>query len=645
MSSTAPSGCPDHAVAAGGHRRFVRVAWRAGPGLVLTAAASLVVSALGPLMTVVAVGAVVGEAPGVATHGLDSQAGLAALWWSAATSGLLTLQWMVAALRNAATTALGERVDAVLQRDLMRAVMAPDGIGHLEDPRCGDLISVGRETFRGSWGRPGRLASTVGGLVTARATLLGACVIVAGFHLVLGSALLVVALWAAREEKVASRAEAAHHYGDSETSRRLEYYYELGADPAAAKEIRIFGLAGFLTERFTVTWRRSMIRVITPLPLRPVVANVALAMVVIGGLVWIAVEARGGAVPPAHAVVWAQALMVGLGAMQQASWTGLQTELAMATLRRFDEAVAVVSGAGSVPTAVSSTPSGVSVGSPPPGDIRFENVSFSYPGVGAKALIGLDLEIPVGRSLAIVGANGAGKTTLVKLLCRLHEPTAGRITIGGADLAALDTAAWRRRIAAVFQNATHFALSARTNVSFGRPDADPAPAAVEAAAVRAGIAEEIARLPQGWDTPLSAGYSDGVDLSGGQWQRLALARALFAVDNGADVLIMDEPAAHLDARSEARLHEEFMDLTRGLTTVVISHRFSTVRRAHSIAVIDRGRIVEQGTHDELMASNGRYAEMFRLQASRFADGPRHEPARQPVPYASGAGHEEKDVQA
>jgi ATP-binding cassette subfamily B protein len=259
-------------------------------------------------------------------------------------------------------------------------------------------------------------------------------------------------------------------------------------------------------------------------------------------------------------------------------------------------------------------------GDRPVNGVRFEGVSFRYPRADRLVLDGLDLVIPAGKSTAIVGVNGAGKTTLVKLLARMHDPTAGRITADGTDLAMLDPAAWQRQVAVVFQDFNRYPLSARDNVTFGRlEDRHDVPGA-RRAAERAGALDLIESLPDGWATVLSRQYPRGVDLSGGQWQRVALARALFAVDHGARVLVLDEPTAWLDARAEAEFFDRFLDITRGVTSVVISHRFSTVRRADRICVLADGRLAEHGAHDELIRLGGQYAEMFALQASRFGAG-------------------------
>jgi ABC-type multidrug transport system fused ATPase/permease subunit len=243
--------------------------------------------------------------------------------------------------------------------------------------------------------------------------------------------------------------------------------------------------------------------------------------------------------------------------------------------------------------------------------IRFRDVSFGYPGSGARVLDGFDLTIPAGTSLAIVGQNGAGKTTLAKLLCRLYDPDRGAIEVDGVDLRDLDIASWRSRTAAVFQDFIRFELPLRDNV---------APAGAPDAAIRAALADAGAGTLADLETVLARGYPGGVDLSGGQWQRVALARALCAVRLGAGLVLLDEPTAQLDVRGEAEIFDRLLAATRHATTILISHRFSTVRHADRICVLEHGRVVELGTHDELMALGGRYRTMFDLQASRFEEG-------------------------
>jgi ABC-type multidrug transport system fused ATPase/permease subunit len=244
--------------------------------------------------------------------------------------------------------------------------------------------------------------------------------------------------------------------------------------------------------------------------------------------------------------------------------------------------------------------------------IRFEDVGFIYPSGGAPVYRHLDLTIPAGKSLAIVGRNGVGKTTLVKLLCRLYDPTSGTITVDGRDLRTFDVAAWRERVSVVFQDFVRFELSLRRNIVLDGASVDDAELLrILEVAGAAGLAQ--------LDQPLSKAQPGGTDLSGGQWQRVALARALAAVHLGAGVIILDEPTAQLDVRAEAAIFERLLAATAGCTTILISHRFSTVRHADCIVVVEDGLVIEQGSHDELMAAAGRYRAMFDLQASRFND--------------------------
>src|SRR5256714_10127248 len=248
----------------------------------------------------------------------------------------------------------------------------------------------------------------------------------------------------------------------------------------------------------------------------------------------------------------------------------------------------------------------------PASEIRFRNLTFAYTVTNAGPVLqDFDLTIPAGSSLAIVGQNGAGKTTLAKLLCRLYDPQEGCIEIDGVDVRDFDIESWRSRVTAVFQDFIKFELSLRDNVApAGAPD-EVVVAALEDAGA-AGLAD--------LDTPLARGYASGTDLSGGQWQRVALARALCAVRVGAGLVLLDDPTAQLDVRGESEIFDRLLAATREATTVLISHRFSTVRHADRICVLEHGKVIELGSHDELMAKGGRYRTMFDLQAQRFGAG-------------------------
>ena len=249
--------------------------------------------------------------------------------------------------------------------------------------------------------------------------------------------------------------------------------------------------------------------------------------------------------------------------------------------------------------------------------IEWRHVRFRYPEGDRDVLADVSALLPAGKVTALVGTNGAGKSTLVKLLTRMYDPTGGTILLDGESLAVHDLQELRRRVGVVYQDFARFALAFRENVSVGAVDLvgeDEAARLVEPAAQRAGADEVAVRLPRGYDTELTRQLEGGVDLSGGEWQKVALARS-YARD--AQVLVLDEPTSALGADAEHRLFERFRELVAGKTALLISHRLSTVRQADHVLVLEDGRIAESGSHDELVARGGRYAELFEMQAGRY----------------------------
>jgi len=262
------------------------------------------------------------------------------------------------------------------------------------------------------------------------------------------------------------------------------------------------------------------------------------------------------------------------------------------------------------------TAGGAELIGPKPGDgVRFEAVSFSYPGSREPALDGVDLHIPPGSKLAIVGENGSGKTTLIKLLTRLYEPTEGRITLDGRDLREWSPIALHRRIGVIFQDFVRYQLTVGENIGAGDDRAYEDRVRWDDAAERGLAKPVITTLPDQYDTQLGKWFKNGRELSLGQWQKVALARSFMRRE--ADVLVLDEPTASMDAAAEVQIFDRFRELTDDKIAIVISHRFSTVRMADQIIVLDRGRVIERGTHDELVAQGGRYATLFNLQAKGY----------------------------
>jgi ATP-binding cassette, subfamily B, bacterial len=575
--------------------QFCAVLFKADRRLAVAWWAVLACRGVLPVGFAVATGALVGAVQG----GGDLAGPLAAV-------GLVFVVLQVLApIHQAIGTSLGDRTAAWLYDRLTEACVWPPGMGHLEDPSLTGDLTAARDFDLGITAPPLSISMgfIAGGLVELLSGLAAAAVL---FAYAWWAPPLLAGAWLATHWLL--RESSVWRDRNTEEVRSIQrdadYIYRLAVDPPAAKELRLFGLAGWTIERFTARRRRlhELQYQATRLRERPLVWS--LLLVVVANLVvfWsLAADAAGGRLDLDQVVVFAQVAvgtsMIAFGGL---NWAMDGAAAPVAASLRVTPAMAT---GGALPSGTRAAD-----GMPAAG-IRFRGVRFAYPSGGGPVLDGFDLDVPAGSSLAIVGQNGAGKTTLAKLLCRLYDPQAGGVEVDGVDLRGLDLDRWRSRVTAVFQDFIRFELPLRDNVAPAGADDETVLAALDAAGA-GGLG--------GLDTVLARGYQGGIDLSGGQWQRIALARALCAVRLGAGVVLLDEPTAQLDVRGEAEIFDRILAATRHCTTILISHRFSTVRHADRICVLEGGRVVELGNHTELMALGGRYRTMFDLQAERFA---------------------------
>ena len=508
--------------------------------------------------------------------------------------------------RNITQQLLQNAVSMRIQLMVMEKAASLD-LAFYEDPASYDLL---RRAQTDSINRPVLMISTAFGLVQTGLTF----VTMIALLVVVSPLLALLALLSPVPAFIADTRYGWRGYNiarwGSRLLRRMNYLVTLLTTDSYAKEVKLFGLGRYFIDRYRLIGnayygrqRRQVVRRYLVGFLWGNLSTIATSVTYL----YVALQAIIGKLTLGDLTLYTTAAQSVQNSIQGilGGFSGMyEHNLYLSNLFELMETT----------SALPAPAKPVPVPNPVRGEIRFDHVSFAYPGAAEHALTDLSFTVDAGETIAIVGRNGAGKTTLFKLICRLYDPTDGRILIDGIDIRDVEPAELRAQIGGMFQDYVTYQATAAENIGLGHLDAIADREAILKASRQAGSDGLIAGLPQGYETALGKWFDAGVNLSGGEWQKVALARAFM---RDARILLLDEPTSALDAQAEYELFERIHSLTRGRTAVYISHRFSTVRRADRILFLEHGRLVEQGTHEQLMRLNGRYARLFRLQASAY----------------------------